>query len=428
MRRVILLFALYLALAAAQKLPSADDVPLSFGGAPKEAVAAAEEEEVPASVNGADEEAADGLSEGVDEEQPAEEQPHITQVGEGFEPIEHPEAIAKGQVEHGHVEEGHVVLDEVKPEVVAESSDGGESNVATTADNFGEPTTDAATAADETAAAADAQPEGLPRKNAYRQTPVGRRGKRGKRGKQCRLPGCMRCSPDDKKKCSACRQGWALGEDETCVRCGEGCKACSSADTCTTCLPGKTLVDGKCHKCAEHCLQCDIAGPGGCNECGPRRMLHVRLELQGEVHECLPCGSGCRACSEDGGCEACENSFYVANNDGMGCSLSWLRILGLAGGLFLCVGTAVFCLAAEDFEDPRQTAANRRYAEQRSRDTDRASVVRRDGGGGGGGGGEMRSRGGGRHESSPPRESSGEFTPSHHRIAGYSGIEIVDKY
>ena len=52
-------------------------------------------------------------------------------------------------------------------------------------------------------------------------------------------------------------------------------------DTCETCKAGYTMRDGVCMSCASHCLKCDIAGPGGCNECGPRRMLHARLELSG---------------------------------------------------------------------------------------------------------------------------------------------------
>ena len=55
-------------------------------------------------------------------------------------------------------------------------------------------------------------------------------------------------------------------------RCGPG--------ACDKCKSGFTYnrVSNTCERCAAHCLKCDEVGPGGCNECGARRMLHARLD------------------------------------------------------------------------------------------------------------------------------------------------------
>merc|ERR550514_2498505 len=112
---------------------------------------------------------------------------------------------------------------------------------------------------------------------------------------------------------------------------------------CDMCQRGYTLdkVTGDCAACAPHCYQCDASGPGTCSECGPRRMLHVRLEVHGEVHECLSCGPGCRECNEEEGCVECDSVlFYDYLEDGLGCRFSWPRLIFAVG---LVVAAIIGC-------------------------------------------------------------------------------------
>ena len=136
---------------------------------------------------------------------------------------------------------------------------------------------------------------------------AGKRG-RGRKSPRCPIAGCQRCN--NQTSCQVCRPGFALTEEEKCGSCGAHCSTCSRAgpghcDVCTRSytLHSPTAEPGTCEKCAQHCNSCDTAGPNKCDTCGPRRMLDVRMELHDEVHECVPCGSGCRKCSAEVGCK-----------------------------------------------------------------------------------------------------------------------------
>jgi len=246
------------------------------------------------------------------------------------------------------------------------------------------------------------------------------RNKRGKnrRGgaqgnKRCRIAGCARCSKSDKNVCESCRPGFGLVEGQ-CRSCSVGCKSCSfeGTETCHSCKQSFTFspINQTCQPCAPHCLQCDEAGPGGCNECGKRRMLHVHLELEGEIHECLPCPSGCRACDIDHGCTICD-PLHTALPDGAGCVVPWMRISLVVIAVILAFCGCVYAVGLDDDVD----GAHRAH-----RTVDRAEVVQHDEGA------DLRRRGGGRGvrmEQSPPRERGQGAYPL---LQGYSGIEIVD--
>jgi hypothetical protein len=183
-----------------------------------------------------------------------------------------------------------------------------------------------------------------------------------KRGRACRIPGCSRCSAVDRNTCEVCKMGYHMNEYSKCARCAAGCKDCRSATTCERCADGFTVDPStkQCASCAAHCLKCDEAGPGGCNECGPRRMLEVRLEVHGEVHECHPCGDGCQKCNTDDGCTACD-FFYSALPHGAGCAFSWLRIFLLPVSLIVLVLLLNFCCCADfgyDDDHVRWDASN----------------------------------------------------------------------
>ena len=146
-----------------------------------------------------------------------------------------------------------------------------------------------------------------------------RRNNRGRKSPRCPITGCQRCN--NQTSCQVCRPGFALTEDEKCGSCGSHCSTCTRAgpghcDVCsrgytlhteTRQLPGLPAEDAHptCEKCAKNCNACDISGPNKCDTCGPRHMLDVRMELHDEVHECVPCGTGCRKCSAEVGCKTC---------------------------------------------------------------------------------------------------------------------------
>jgi len=253
---------------------------------------------------------------------------------------------------------------------------------------------------------------------------VDARGRSKKGRNRCSVPGCARCDKADRTKCATCRTGFALTEDAKCGRCGDYCSRCDQAGPggCDTCLRGYTRdpVTRQCAACAAHCWECDKAGPGGCNECGPRRMLHVRLEVTGEVHECLSCGPGCRECTEDKGCLACDSSiFYNALPRGQGCVFSWFRLWVAIGLLVLAIGCCAY-VSADDVE-PRPT-----YSRAPAARRDATRVVRGSRPFGEGGGASVRKRGGAEQKSELPpqvgRQSSNG--PAYPLLQGYNGIEI----
>ena len=146
-----------------------------------------------------------------------------------------------------------------------------------------------------------------------------RRNNRGRKSPRCPITGCQRCN--NQTSCQVCRPGFALTEDEKCGSCGSHCSTCTRAGPghCDVCSRGYTLhtetrqlpglpaedTHPTCEKCAKNCNACDISGPNKCDTCGPRHMLDVRMELHDEVHECVPCGTGCRKCSAEVGCKTC---------------------------------------------------------------------------------------------------------------------------
>jgi len=151
-------------------------------------------------------------------------------------------------------------------------------------------------------------------------------------------------------------------------------------------------------------------------------MLHARLELHGEVHECLPCGDGCRKCSMEHGCERCD-LFYYALDNGAGCSFAWGRLVLILAMVLGCLVGCAWLMADEDYE-PRGRPPPRRRTDHAdvlrrgsSLDEDSSDLRRRGGGGGSG-----------RPDHSPPPLKQEASAGSYPLLQGYSGIEIVDSY
>lgn len=228
--------------------------------------------------------------------------------------------------------------------------------------------------------------------------------------KRCSVFGCSACVRNNRTACETCKIGYALTDDAKCMQCPLGCRTCTT-ESCSTCNRGFTLVDGReCKACAPFCIQCDEAGPGGCNECARRRMLHVHFDLEGEKHECQLCGEGCRRCSADAGCEECDWLHHALPN-GTGCAFSYVQVFSAVAIVFLAVVGCAYCISEEEtrFNPPRAS----------SRD-DSAEVVHSSGSTA-----RRRSASTARPEQSPPRARK-ETGGAYPLMPGYSGIEIFD--
>lgn len=208
---------------------------------------------------------------------------------------------------------------------------------------------------------------------------------RNKGGKRCKVAKCKRCARGDQNICELCHVGFALTEDQTCGACGLGCQSCEKAGVgnCDKCKKGYTLWEGSCQPCAPHCDVCNTAGPGKCNECKDRHYLTYRLThdpQQPEVHECLPCGLGCKRCTYEEGCQACD-LFYSSELHGQGCTFSWWRVMMAIGAVIVPLCACIACCAYEDTYDAPHTyqqRPRRREATRREeREEDRAEVVAR---------------------------------------------------
>lgn len=77
----------------------------------------------------------------------------------------------------------------------------------------------------------------------------------------------------------------------TCLRCSNGCEACSSNATCTTCSPMFNLIGGQCKTCTGNCLTCGTANDTDLGNCLTCRRGFI---LNTATNKCSSsCGRGC---------------------------------------------------------------------------------------------------------------------------------------
>jgi hypothetical protein len=140
-------------------------------------------------------------------------------------------------------------------------------------------------------------------------------------------------------------------------------------------------------------------------------MLDVRMELHDEVHECVPCGTGCRKCSADVGCKTCD-WLYILQSNGT-CEFASFRIVcGVLIMVLLCWGVCMLLPPDDDYEPRRHSSHYSSHHEPRRRkDIDaRAEVVRDD------------------HDEQVRRRSRVEppaTGAAAHSLRGYEGIDII---
>ncbi|KAE8304682.1 High cysteine protein [Giardia duodenalis] len=200
------------------------------------------------------------------------------------------------------------------------------------------------------------------------------------------VAGCSECShtgTSGPATCTECQAGFVT-KDSACVKCGDGCSACS-ADTptqCTACVEGKYLKDGNtcvdaggcdngnyadkktwtCKACSEiqGCTACaydDATGKPKCTDCGSKT---VRDELDGtttcvdeaeckvgkthfyDASKCVQCGDNgkggvqnCKLCTAKGTCEACVDGYKVNGNACEACTGNCAEC-GTAGQINTC--------------------------------------------------------------------------------------------
>jgi len=188
------------------------------------------------------------------------------------------------------------------------------------------------------------------------------------------------------------------------------------------CNTGYTLsaITAQCQRCAENCVKCDQAGPGMCDDCGPRRMLETRLEVHGEVHECHACGHGCKSCTHEDGCLVCD-AFYVLLPDHTDCALSWLRV-GVVIGVFLLVvcGGCFLCTYLADEEDVDHHRPVRRKKHDSVEVVNSQDAMQ--------GKAHLRRRVNPDSPTPSPPAVRASSSKSYPLLPGYSGIEIVESH
>lgn len=137
--------------------------------------------------------------------------------------------------------------------------------------------------------------------------------------KETRLPYCTECNKDT-LKCTVCRSGYYLRDDNKCVSCPNGrtginCKSitCYGAvrDYCTKC--SNTALSTSCIECQSNYR----VDNGVCVPCPAGRVGHECMTLM--------CGGvprdHCKACSAEvpGKCEACSDGYYADSGSCFAC-------------------------------------------------------------------------------------------------------------
>jgi len=105
-------------------------------------------------------------------------------------------------------------------------------------------------------------------------------------------------------------------------------------------------------------------------------MLTYRLTHdpdQPELHECVHCGLGCRKCSYDEGCQACD-FFYGLQPHGNGCAFSYARLSMVIGVILVPICA---CLLMCAFEESGYDAARPAQRNPPARRQDSAEVVQK---------------------------------------------------
>ena len=154
--------------------------------------------------------------------------------------------------------------------------------------------------------------------------------------------------------CAKCNHGYFLSSDNiNCSKCNPGCESCSqSANNCESCKTGnyKSVLSGPgpCLPCVDGCKSC--TSQNSCTECFPYRFLIS----SNSVNSCGKCIDGCYKCTSSSGCVDCdalhtlnkENNTVTCKFNGSGVlMIIFLVIGGLICLVCLCWLSCVFCFA-----------------------------------------------------------------------------------
>ncbi|KCV68773.1 serine/threonine protein kinase [Fonticula alba] len=155
--------------------------------------------------------------------------------------------------------------------------------------------------------------------------------------------GCSTCA--DAFRCTACRQGFLLEATMgVCFECVPGCASCDSQpNRCLSCQPGLLLLPDSgtcvstcpastapnatataCHACHASCATCTHPGsPIACLTCPGATALQpdgrtcatdCPMGFRLADGRCVPCDSGCIACSTPGTCDQCDARRFDAGD------------------------------------------------------------------------------------------------------------------
>jgi hypothetical protein len=123
---------------------------------------------------------------------------------------------------------------------------------------------------------------------------------------------CLSCSDTNYTLCSSCIVGSFLSNSSACLACDRSCATCVGTPVnCTSCLPGKTFINGSCSSCPRKCISC--TNNTFCDTCN-RGFVAVNGSCRG-------CGSSCSNCSATNitQCTSCAGGLTLVNSACVSC-------------------------------------------------------------------------------------------------------------
>lgn len=130
----------------------------------------------------------------------------------------------------------------------------------------------------------------------------------------CNYSTCLSCVYENNKyTCGECKENYYLKVVDGmkyCEKCPEVCQACLDNNTCTKCIDGYKLENGKCE------FYCQIGSISNCNSCDYNEKYKCKecyygyFLLDGETNNCIYCGSNCASCTGQKNNPICTQCNY----------------------------------------------------------------------------------------------------------------------
>ena len=133
------------------------------------------------------------------------------------------------------------------------------------------------------------------------------------------IDNCERCDSNDINKCTGCKSGYRLDEENNiCLKCKKGCVVCTNETNCGYCKEGYFMkkretkngeYDVECEKCNKGCKDCyDKESCISCKE----GYYRIKGNEEEENLVCGKCSEGCIKCNSRLNCLKCNEKYYLA--------------------------------------------------------------------------------------------------------------------